>query len=533
MKLHDLCGCRRCIRQGNHSGESIAQMKAKRDKKKRDEERLAKEKEETKIEEITEDGSGHFFIGSKTLQGQYILAPPGTDEYGAIAAQLASLGPTLKKYAKIRAGEYDKVIDLRASQASARAKQGEDKGIKMMTDKEFEAKWEGGLRYASEGVLCVAKSTHAIAALFEACKSMGDTKIDVTLFKSTSDPAHSILDNRGIIAARAIKKAKQGKLSRIVLCTIAALDDLFSSVLTMLNPFLIVILESSSLDHQYAQRLVAKCNRGALERIVLVGDEMQMPPSDTADEKRMSAFDGIKTPSILTELLEAQSIPAPITEIISKRLYNGRLKPSSQVLADYKTEKPPFCFVVDCCDGFEKTKKGTIITGKGYIRNTPVINNIFTAAKLAKVYHEAGLSFTVIVVNEKTRSAISSRCRQLEMSDEFCKSSKITTLEQYQSGKADYTILVLEKSDGAGLVDDLQRQNVAVTRANKHLTLICDNKSMTSLFKDSIILQDLYQHKCSQYMSASKLLDAEAKEIQSHVGYVEQKVDKKGKGKAV
>lgn len=430
---------------------------------------------------------------------EYVLAPPGSGRFTLLASKLGLFYRYWKEELIGRA-EINAIGDGTITYGFARDTK--------LTLEDRTALSKSGCTSGKH--FCVAKTSHAIARLHKACKNANVHNL--TIIKCDKDSFDPLVEKQGITAEKALEEGKYLHLGHFIFCTIDALHTCSSKLLAYVDPVVIYFLEASSMLYKDLIDTMIKCDGGKLAKIVKIGDENQVLFSELDEDKKLkSAFQGIAKSKLVESLNLSHGINVPTTGIISKRVYANKYKPTSEDLLNYKVERRPFCLIVDCSDGFEKKKKGDVIMAKNYMRGNSNISDVYTAANCAEAYCESGLSVTILTFYDKARLAIKARCHQIGLPDVFCNDFHITTVDQYQSGKDDHIILVMDRDDLH--VQDIRRQNVAVTRARTHLTLICNSKTMQQpSYKDSI-LYDFYRHQHSQYIPASKFNDSKPDEI--------------------
>ncbi|KAL2545642.1 P-loop containing nucleoside triphosphate hydrolase superfamily protein [Forsythia ovata] len=279
--------------------------------------------------------------------------------------------------------------------------------------------------------------------------------------------------------------------AQVVLATnIGAADPL----IRCLNSFDLVVIDEAG------QAIEPSCWIPILlgKRCILAGDQCQLAPVILSRkalegglgvsllERAATLHEGVLATSLMTQYRMNNAIAS----WASKEMYNGLLKSSSSVashlLADSPFVKPTWItqcplllldtrmpygsLSIGCEEQLDPTGTGSFYNeGEADI----VIQHVFSL-----IY--AGVSPTAIVVQSPYVAQVQLLRDRIE---EFSVATgvEVATIDSFQGREADAVIISMVRSNNLGAVGflgDSRRMNVAITRARKHVAVVCDSSTI-------------------------------------------------------
>ncbi|KAI3473844.1 hypothetical protein Pfo_028025 [Paulownia fortunei] len=278
--------------------------------------------------------------------------------------------------------------------------------------------------------------------------------------------------------------------AQVVLATnIGAADPM----IRWLNSFDLVVIDEAG------QAIEPSCWIPILlgKRCILAGDQCQLAPVILSRkalegglgvsflERASTLHEGV----LATKLTTQYRMNDAIASWASKEMYNGLLKSSASVtshlLSDSPLVKPTWItqcplllldtrmpygsLSVGCEEQLDPAGTGSFYNeGEADI----VVQHVF-----ALIY--AGVSPATIVVQSPYVAQVQLLRDRLE---EFPLSMgvEVATIDSFQGREADAVIISMVRSNnlGAGFLGDSRRMNVAITRARKHVAIICDSSTI-------------------------------------------------------
>lgn len=279
-------------------------------------------------------------------------------------------------------------------------------------------------------------------------------------------------------------------------------------------------LDSTSFDlviiDEAAQALEIACWIALLKgsRCVLAGDHLQLPPtiqSVEAEKKglgktlfeRLAELYGDDTTSMLTVQYRMHEL---IMKWSSKELYDNKIEAHSSVaahmLSDLEDAKKtsstePTLLLIDIagCDMEEKKdeEESTLNEGEADV-----------AIAHAKRLVQSGVRATDIgIITPYVAQVV--LLRMLRSNDDKLKDIEISTVDGFQGREKEAIIISMVRSNSkkeVGFLSDRRRMNVAVTRARRQCSLLCDTETVSS---DKFLKRLIeYFEENGEYMSASE-----------------------------
>ncbi|XP_074371613.1 uncharacterized protein LOC141712539 [Apium graveolens] len=279
-------------------------------------------------------------------------------------------------------------------------------------------------------------------------------------------------------------------------------------------------LDSTSFDlviiDEAAQALEIACWIALLKgsRCVLAGDHLQLPPtiqSVEAEKKglgktlfeRLAELYGDDTTSMLTIQYRMHEL---IMKWSSKELYDNKIEAHSTVAAhmlydleDAKktssTESTLLLIDIAGCDMEEKKdeEESTLNEGEADV-----------AIAHAKRLVQSGVRATDIGIITPYAAQVV-LLRMLRGNDDKLKDIEISTVDGFQGREKEAIIISMVRSNSkkeVGFLSDRRRMNVAVTRARRQCSLICDTETVSSDKFLKRLIEYFEEH--GEYMSASE-----------------------------
>ena len=296
-------------------------------------------------------------------------------------------------------------------------------------------------------------------------------------------------------------------------------------------PFDLVIIDEA------AQALEASCWISLLrgKRAVLAGDHKQLPPTikssvaevknglgRTLFERLMTSYE--KESSGCSKMLEVQyRMHQDIANWASNAMYHGKLLSHESVRERKLIDLPQ---ITANCSG-----AGTTSSGDG-IEHTTLMLIDTTGCDMHETSNEAGSRYNegeaaIVVSHVNSLISLGLRAQDIAVITPYngqvellrkqllptIPKLEIRSVDGFQGGEREAVVLSLVRSsdrggrDGIGFLRDARRLNVAVTRAKRLITVICDIETVS---KDKFIkgLVDWMEQK-GQYLSAAEFETAE------------------------
>lgn len=379
-------------------------------------------------------------------------------------------------------------------------------------------------RTKASTVYFVASNNQTIFNMYHKLKRLDvDFIVIKTHFESNSDTQmYAGMEDYAISAREAYRRVSDDTLPSIIMITYGQLTHHRTKIAAICKPSLIMIDDASNFFRKSMPDFMKICCNGRLVRTIIVGDNEQLKP-----------FRDYDCPNVAS-LLNVY----PKREVILEGSY--RLTPQSYELIrgsssptekhdDTSALKGPYCLFVDC-DRLDRNLEGELFPKKARgndgksLRPTVTapalgeqMSELGAAARLARIFTNRGLSFTVLTMYERHREDLSKHCRKLGYSHDFCY-NKIYTVDSFQGSEDDYIILLIGCNDRTGFVSDDGRQRAALSRHRKHLTVLSHNEAMESndMFGREL-LSKLYSHKDTKRISGKDLKKWSASTIMHHV----------------
>ncbi|CAH0478273.1 unnamed protein product [Peronospora belbahrii] len=284
-----------------------------------------------------------------------------------------------------------------------------------------------------------------------------------------------------------------------------------------------------------AQALEASCWIPILKakRCVLAGDHLQLPPtikSKTAAAKGLDVtlFDRIinspNTQSIVKMLTTQYRMHEKISEWSSQAMYNGELKSSEGVAKRMLHELPHVnirkdddlldatlllldtagCELEEDADDDEDKKHSILRLSKSNEGEARVV------ARHVRALLEAGLKEDeVAVITPYNKQVQTLKALLLEKYPKL----EIRSVDGFQGCEKEAVVMSLVRSNASrqvGFLADDRRMNVAITRAKRHVAVVCDTDTISS----HKFLAALVKHfeDFGEYRSAQEYLEEDAVE---------------------
>lgn len=204
------------------------------------------------------------------------------------------------------------------------------------------------------------------------------------------------------------------------------------------------------------------------ERIVLVGDPKQLPPTVGGPEAahrrglEQTLFDRLAEQGVPAILLRTQYRCHPLISAIPNSLFYDSLLRDG-VSAD---ERPPLherlrtlCFV-DEPNGHEQ------LANDGSVFNVAEAAVAVTLVTLAHRYGLSGAQISVICPYRAQAARIAEMLRTREGGSAQC--VQVSTVDAFQGAERDFIVLSCVRTHSVGFVDSCQRMNVALSRARQY-----------------------------------------------------------------
>ncbi|ORX93560.1 P-loop containing nucleoside triphosphate hydrolase protein, partial [Basidiobolus meristosporus CBS 931.73] len=285
---------------------------------------------------------------------------------------------------------------------------------------------------------------------------LNEETLTETEYKSVNDTIKRFTknENKGLL-----------KRSMVVGTTcLASTFDIFENI-----PFPIIILDESSQVTE-PMALVPVC-RFACEKLILVGDPLQLPPTLSTNSSKSSAECGLDRP-LFDRLIQVPNgverlLCHPAISALSNRLFyqskliDGVCESERQALVP---DLPPLLFIN--VNGNEQQHSRS----KSYFNS----NEVGVVALAAKGFLEIGIqpqNIGIITLYKHQADQVEMKLKDSQKMNKF-DSVQVSTVDAFQGAEKEIIIVSCVRTRQIGFIDNRQRVNVALSRAKRHLIIV-------------------------------------------------------------
>ncbi|KAJ3570490.1 hypothetical protein NP233_g4368 [Leucocoprinus birnbaumii] len=244
--------------------------------------------------------------------------------------------------------------------------------------------------------------------------------------------------------------------SRVILCTLGMLSNDRIAVFTRLvPPSLFIFDEASQIEvGDYIPMLHRFQN--STRKLVFIGDDKQLPPYGQSDiESLQSVFELPHLRKRALFLDTQYRMPVPIGNIISRHVYDGRLKTVHRITTE------ACCRFIDVPQGREEFR------GRSWVNEEQ--GKVVTA--LARKLEALRYSYRIITPYDGQRTLIENSLKAQNVPWE----DKVFNVDSFQGNEDDFIVISLVRTNRIGFLRELRRVNVMLTRCKKGM-IICTNR---------------------------------------------------------
>lgn len=358
---------------------------------------------------------------------------------------------------------------------------------------DFNSKWTETTIKACEALYIIAKNNQAVFNIYNAFikKGVEDmTVIKGVMYYSFHRDESDCLEEIGVDIRDLDRKLKAGKVSPIILCSVAAFHALNESFLKAVIPSIMIIEEVSTLDCFSMPSILNKAAvMPKLARIICVGDDHQLPPFKADVEGAItSALRRVLDSTIpfeMATLKVSYRLPADTTDFLAREVYGlDKYLPSEAK----RMISQPFARFIDAANGIwvEGCPRYMIDKCKDY--------QVDIACKVAIQYCKEKKSVAIICMYDDDRSKCIVTCRLKHQGGKF----PISTIDACQAIECDYIVVVLGTSH-TKFVKSRGRQLMAMTRNKKFCDIIISASHFDNQMRGTLL------HTYSQLPGVSRI----------------------------
>ncbi len=295
--------------------------------------------------------------------------------------------------------------------------------------------------------------------------------VQETIRKFKSSENKSLVKSCFCLATTCISAATSPSIDGAVTCPIVILDECSQ----MTEPMSILPIATF-----------------ACERVLLVGDSKQLPPTITSNSKviglERTLFERLHESGCPSTMLRTQYRCHPLISAISNaQFYNNQLRDgkTGEELYPLYDELPTLALVNVC--GQEQTVRGSMV-------NRAEVDVIVSLVRRLLVLNVSGYDIGVICLYKAQSDAIQEALRN--------KRVQVSTVDAFQGGEKTIVILSTVRTAASGFIDDPRRVNVAVTRAMRHLWVVGNE----SLLRDGRVWGKILSHHLKNVLEGMEFL---------------------------
>ncbi|KAF0914900.1 hypothetical protein E2562_032816 [Oryza meyeriana var. granulata] len=250
------------------------------------------------------------------------------------------------------------------------------------------------------------------------------------------------------------------------------------------------------------------------KRCILAGDQRQLAPVILSREAMQGGLgmslleraSSLHAKLLTTKLTTQYRMHDSIANWASNEMYDGLLKSSpsvaSHLLADYPfiketwitrcafllldTRMPYGSLNIDCEEHLDPAGTGSYYNnGEADVVSQHVLNLV-----------QCGVSPTAIAVQSPYIAQVQLLRHRLEDYPE-ASGVEVSTIDSFQGREADAVVISMVRSNSLGAVGflgDSRRMNVAITRARRHVALVCDSSTICNNAFLARLLRHIRQH---------------------------------------
>ncbi|KAH8827037.1 P-loop containing nucleoside triphosphate hydrolase protein [Flagelloscypha sp. PMI_526] len=187
----------------------------------------------------------------------------------------------------------------------------------------------------------------------------------------------------------------------VFLCTLSMLSNPFLSKFTRMNPLHTLVIDEASQIEMGDYLPVLLAGQKSLRKMCFIGDDHQLPPYGTDENKGLKSIFEVDHFSEALMLDTQYRMPPQVGNVISKLVYNNELKSFNGHPIKQET---PACFFYHA-NGYEKT------SGSSFINEAECAAVLKLAAYLA----ESDLEYKIITPYDGQRNFIEQQMKEEEM----------------------------------------------------------------------------------------------------------------------
>lgn len=265
--------------------------------------------------------------------------------------------------------------------------------------------------------------------------------------------------------------SRQLRESRVILCTLGMLSNDHIAPFVHVTPVDVLIFDEGSQIEVGNYLPVLHRFMHTLTKIVFIGDPKQLPPYGQEEISTLQSIYEVRHLRKEVLFLDTQyRMPTAIGELISQKVYNGKLKTRHA-----NTVSSP-CRFIDVRRGQEKQ------SGKSWVN--PAEARI--VVQIAAAYQAKEFDFRIVTPYDAQRALIEHELEAANLDHD----DKVFNVDSFQGNEADRVIISVVRTDKLGFLANQRRTNVMLTRCKKAMD-ICTSRRFISGPAESTLIGQL------------------------------------------
>ncbi|KAI6108102.1 P-loop containing nucleoside triphosphate hydrolase protein [Pisolithus sp. B1] len=253
--------------------------------------------------------------------------------------------------------------------------------------------------------------------------------------------------------------SEQLRESRIILCTLGMLSNDKIAPFVHVTPVDVLIFDEGSQIEVGNYLPVLHRFMNTLTKIVFIGDPKQLPPYGQEEIPTLQSIFEVK--HLRKEVRECRltspdRMPSAISDLISQKVYNGRLK-----ICHANSVSLP-CRFVDVRRGQEEP------SGTSWVNPAEA----GTVVRIAGAYQAKGRDFRIVTPYDAQRALIEHELEAANLEHD----DKVFNVDSFQGNEAEHIVISVVRSDKLGFLANQRRTNVMLTRCKKTMA-ICTSRA--------------------------------------------------------